>query len=124
MAEEIVNSDFEEDRIINAILAKKELLSKQILKNRQEHQAKLKDASKPVIKKANYDIWRSSQRPGNDAMTPHPVRKDFSSCCSGGMNSEYKRKNSSFSPIDFNKKKDNLERFQIHSSDYIGKQSK
>lgn len=49
MAEETFNSDFEEDMIINAVLAKKELLSKQILKNRQEHQAKLKDASEPDI---------------------------------------------------------------------------
>ena len=52
MAEEESNSDFSKERIVNAINASKVKLYKKII-NRQEREAKINNASKPVAKVAS-----------------------------------------------------------------------
>ena len=64
MAEDETNSDFSRERIVNAINASKVKLFQKII-DRQEREAKIKDASKPVAKVANDEQkWKRNTNSG------------------------------------------------------------
>ena len=73
MAEEEPNSDFSRERFVNAINASKEKLNQKIL-DRQEREAKIDKASKPVANVANDEqSLKKSTRSGEQYSTSHVI---------------------------------------------------
>ena len=106
MAEEEPNSDFSKERIVNAINASKVKLYQKII-NRQEREAKINNASKPVAKVANDEKnLKKNTRSGGHYTKSKDSAPDFSTWAKSRI-ANHNSKGSSYPHIDFEEKTKN-----------------
>ena len=100
------SSDFSRERFLNAVNASKVKLSQTIL-DRQEREAKINNASKPVAKKANDDNkLKKNTRSCGQYVRPKEAVPDFPSWARSRI-ANHKSKGISFPQVDFETKTKN-----------------